>query len=109
MPSLCSAFKEDCMSKVVADFRALKLTEMAEAFPLIEEAFNQAKEKRRQDLEAEIRSWGFKPGEAVKKPAAAPKYRGPNGEAYSGRGALPKWATDAGVTNKEEMERFRVT
>lgn len=94
--------------KVVSDFKALKLTEMAEAYPLITEAFNQAKERRRQELEAEIRGWGFKPGEAVKKPAATPKYRGPNGEPYSGRGALPKWATDAGVTTKEGMEQFRV-
>ncbi|UZE47008.1 hypothetical protein ONR75_18565 [Rhodopseudomonas sp. P2A-2r] len=50
------------MSKVVSNFKALKLTEMAETYPLITAEFNAAKERRRAELEAEIRGLGFKPG-----------------------------------------------
>ena len=40
-------------------------------------------------------------------PSVAVKYRGPNGEEWSGRGRLPKWiqAAEAGGKNREE---FRV-
>jgi DNA-binding protein H-NS len=92
--------------KVVADFKSLNLSEQHEAYPAITAAYNAAKDLRRQELEREIRDLGYKPGEVRKAPTVA-KYRGPNGEAYSGRGALPKWATDAGITTKEGMEKFR--
>lgn len=35
---------------------------------------------RRQELEAQIRALGIKPGEGSKKPERAAKYRGPQGE-----------------------------
>lgn len=78
------------MSKAVSEFKSLKLTEMAEAYPLITEAFTLAKERRRQELEAELRGWGFKPGETPKKPAASFKYvskKDPT-RGWSGRGAM---------------------
>ncbi len=95
------------MSKIISDFKALSLDAMTEAYPRITAEFNAAKDARRQQLEAEIKLLGFRPGEA-RKVQSAPKYRGPNGEAYSGRGALPNWAKQAGVTTKEGMEQFRV-
>jgi DNA-binding protein H-NS len=62
---------------------------------------------RRQELEAQIRALGIKPGEGSKKPERAAKYRGPQGELSTGvgrHGRLAKEATDAG----EDIERFRV-
>jgi len=38
----------------------------------------------------------------------AVQFRGPNGEEYSGRGAIPKWARDLGVSERSGLERFRV-
>ena len=38
----------------------------------------------------------------------AVQFRGPNGEEYSGRGAIPKWARDLGVSERAGLERFRV-
>jgi len=95
------------MAGIVASFKALSLDEMIEAYPHITALLAAAKDARRQELEKEIRELGFRPGEARKPPAVA-KYRGPNGQPYSGRGALPKWAIEAGVTTKEGMEKFRV-
>lgn len=37
----------------------------------------------------------------------APKYRGPNGETWSGRGRQPKWLT-ALVNNGRQLEEFEI-
>lgn len=44
------------------------------------------------------------------KKRASPKvaFRGPNGEEYSGRGALPRWAKDLGIADKAGLEKYRV-
>jgi hypothetical protein len=41
---------------------------------------------------------------------AAPKalYRSPEGVEYSGRGALPRWAKDLGITSKEGLEPYKI-
>ena len=44
---------------------------------------------------------------AGKKVAA--QFRGPNGEEYSGRGAIPRWARDLGVNDREALEKFRIS
>lgn len=98
--------------KVVVDFKSLKLTEMAEAYPLITEAFNQAKERRRQELETEIRGWGFKPGETPKKPVqAAYKYvskKDPS-KGWSGRGAVAAFLKAEMEETGLPLEAFRVS
>jgi DNA-binding protein H-NS len=38
----------------------------------------------------------------------AAQFRGPNGEEYSGRGAIPKWARDLGVSERSDLEKFRI-
>ena len=38
----------------------------------------------------------------------AAQFRGPNGEEYSGRGAIPKWARDRGVSERSDLEKFRI-
>lgn len=95
-------------SKVVTDFKALSLTQQHEDYPAITAAYNAAKDARRQELEAEIRAMGFTPGEGKKKPDRLPKYRGPQGEIWTGVGAMAGWLKklkDAG----EDIEKYRVT
>ena len=38
---------------------------------------------------------------------ALPKYRGPNGETWAGRGAMPRWLNDA-VENGKKPEDFLI-
>ena len=38
----------------------------------------------------------------------AVQFRGPNGEEYSGRGAIPRWARDLGVNDRAGLEKYRV-
>jgi DNA-binding protein H-NS len=52
---------------------------------------------KRQDLETQLRRLGLD-GHATRSPhtslkglKVAPKYRGPNGETWAGRGAMPRW------------------
>lgn len=95
------------MSKIVSDFKALSLDAQTEAYPQITALFNASKDAKRQELEAAIRALGFKPGEAIKKPERAPKYRGPGGEIWTGVGAMANWLKklkDAG----EDVEKYRV-
>jgi DNA-binding protein H-NS len=90
--------------KIVAEFKALSLDVQTEAYPQITAAFNASKDARRLQLEAEIRALGF---EGKKKPDRAVKYRGPQGEVWTGVGAMAGWLKklkDAG----EDIERFRV-
>jgi hypothetical protein len=47
------------MSKIVTDFKVLTLELQLQAYPQITAAFNAAKDARRPQLEAEIRTLGF--------------------------------------------------
>jgi DNA-binding protein H-NS len=81
------------MSKIVADFKALSLDAQLQAFSQITAAFTAAKDAKRQELEAQIRALGFKPGEGKKAPTAAVKFRSKSDPArgWAGRGAEPTW------------------
>lgn len=81
------------MHRLATEFKHLSLTQQHEVFPEIFAAYNAAKEARRQELEAEIKSLGFKPGEAKKPPTVAAKYRSKKDPAktWAGRGAEPTW------------------
>jgi DNA-binding protein H-NS len=50
-----------------------------------------------------------KAARAVRKPSApvAPKFRGPNGETWSGRGLMPKWLTSL-VAQGQSKDSFAV-
>ena len=37
------------------------------------------------------------------------RFRGPNGEEYSGRGAIPRWARDLGVNDRAGLEKYRIS
>lgn len=54
-------------ARVLEDFKALSIEQQATAYKEITAAFAASKEARRQQLEAEIRSLGFVPGEGKKK------------------------------------------
>jgi DNA-binding protein H-NS len=38
-----------------------------------------------------------------------PKYRGPNGETWAGRGAVPRWLRALAGQSSRKMKKFRVT
>jgi DNA-binding protein H-NS len=103
------AFKEACMAKLVNDFKALSLAEQHEVYPLITAAYQQAKEARRQELEAEIKGLGFKPGEGRKAPAAAVKFRSKKNPAltYGGRGAIATWLKEEMAETGLPLEAFK--
>lgn len=86
------------MAGIVTAFKALSLDEQTEAYPQITAAFNTAKDARRQQLEAEIRTLGFKPGE-VKKPAVG----------WAGRGAVATWLKDEMAATGLPLEAFKVS
>lgn len=97
------------MAGIVASFKALSLDEMIRAYPEITAALNAAKDQRRSQLEVEIRSLGFKSGEAQKPPAAAAKYRSLRDptKIWAGRGAQPtSLKADMAETGKA-LEAFR--
>ena len=37
------------------------------------------------------------------------QFRGPQGEEYSGRGAIPKWARELGVNDRSDLEKYRIS
>lgn len=90
----------------VATFVALDLISQDLLLDELTRARNQAKERRRAELKAELGNLVDRPMKS--KPAKAKvKYRGPNGETWSGVGAMAGWLKklkDAG----EEIERYRV-
>ncbi len=38
----------------------------------------------------------------------AAQFRGPDGQEYSGRGAIPKWAKELGVDDRAGLEKYRI-
>ncbi len=36
------------------------------------------------------------------------QFRGPRGEEYSGRGAIPRWARELGVSDRAGLEQYRI-
>jgi hypothetical protein len=59
------------MIKIAGDFKALTLDARLRAYPEITAVLNAAKDARRLQLEAEIRSLGFRHGEGKRKPERA--------------------------------------
>jgi hypothetical protein len=38
----------------------------------------------------------------------AAQFRGPDGQEYSGRGAIPRWAKELGVNDRADLEKYRI-
>jgi len=97
------------MHRLVTELKYLSLAQQHEVFPDILAAYNAAKEARRQELEAEIKSLGFNPGEGKKPPAVAAKYRSKKDPAktWAGRGAEPTWLKRELVESDLTLDDFR--
>jgi len=54
----------------------------------------------------EVESNGAR-GPKAKRRKALPKYRGPNGETWAGRGAMPRWLSGA-IENGKKPEDFLI-
>ncbi|TPL94759.1 hypothetical protein [Mesorhizobium sp. B2-3-10] len=98
------------------DLSSLSLDELN---ALIAEATKLRDEKvqvRRAELLKELEALGGLPSGGKSKPSAegrtrsSPRvqFRGPNGEEYTNRGPLPKWARDLGIKDKAGLEKYRV-
>lgn len=96
------------MGNIVTDFKALTLTQQHEAYAAITTAYNASKESRRLELESEIRFLGFTPGEGKRKPTRTAKYVGPNGEVWTGVGAMASWLRKLKEAG-EDIERYRAS
>lgn len=99
------------MHRLVSEFKHLSLTQQHEVFPENLAAYNAAKEARRQELEAEIKSLGFKPGEAKKPPTVAAKYRSKKNpsKTWAGRGAEPTWLKAEMAETGLTLDDFKTT
>lgn len=99
------------MAKI--DLSGLSLEELSD---LIEEATKLRATKvdaKRQELQrqlAELDAIGSPAKRPVSgaRPSVSPTHRSPNGEEWSGRGAIPRWGRELGAKTKEDMEQFRI-
>ena len=107
------------------------LDELNQLVALASKRIGELRGKRVKELEAELNRLGSEGarssrtarkssqvGARSRKPAQscaatadrkiAAQFRGPNGEEYSGRGAIPRWARDLGVNDRAELEEYRI-
>lgn len=87
------------------DFKSQTIPQLEKTIAEAQAVLDEKKAARRAELMAELQSLG-KPVKVSGKSLKV-KYRGPNGETYSGRGALPAWAVKLGLT-RETIEQYRV-
>lgn len=55
----------------------------------------------------EMLNGGGERAHKVRRRKALPKYRGPNGETWAGRGAKPRWLSDA-IEHGKKLEDFLI-
>ncbi|MAU98719.1 MAG: hypothetical protein CMP81_23020 [Fulvimarina sp.] len=79
----------------------------------------QKKAARRQELLEELDSLGGLPantrsratagdGEGRTRAKPKPMYRAPDGREWSGRGAIPRFFKELGVTDKADLEKYKI-
>ena len=97
------------MAKV--DISGLSLDELT---TLIDEATKlragkvDAKRRELQSQLAALDALGTEAKPATTRSPAKPLYRGPDGETFSGRGAIPRWAKALGVIDRKGLEKYRI-
>jgi len=93
------AKNSNLVSMSVEDLLKLRddVTEMLErrAVELRQQLSRLTDDKAKRGRPAGRRSGGQKAGKGRKGGKVAPKYRGPNGETWSGRGLKPRWLSEA--------------
>lgn len=104
-----------------ADLEAFSIDELRELLAEVQAALDAKVEARRQELLSELEGLGGLPkpagrkatepaDEGRKRASPKPMYRTPDGSfEWSGRGAIPRAFKDLGVTERDEMEKFRIT
>ena len=97
------------------EYDAMSIDELKAIQSAVQAALDAKVEARRAELMQELALLGGAPKPAAKPKADSdaravvkPLYRGPNGEEYSGRGALPKWAKALGVEDRAGLEQYRI-
>lgn len=98
------------------EFENLTLEQQAETLEKLSSIYEKAKQERADALLAELAKLGIKaPAKARATRSAGdargdvkPKYRGPNGEEYSGRGGIPRWAKELGITDKAGLDPYLI-
>ena len=77
----------------------------------VDEALNQRRAELEKQLErmgrAITRPRGKVPGSALKGRKVPPKYRGPSGETWAGRGAKPRWLV-AAIKGGKKLDDFLI-
>lgn len=77
---------------------------------LVDDVIEDRAHERRRQLAAIAAARGTKPARSrpsLRGVKIAPKYRGPNGETWAGRGARPKWL-DALLAHGRSLDEFRI-
>lgn len=102
-------------SSLTQSFSKLTLEEQGAAIDALQGIFEQSKEAKRAELMAELEKLGGPPSSARdtqtasgrKRASPAVAYRGPDGQTWSGRGAIPRWMKPL-LTKGKTKEDFRV-
>lgn len=98
------------------DFKA-RFSELAQKSADIAKQQSELKEEVRRSIQEQIDMFGFTPTDfrfgrtAVSDISVPrkiePKYRGPAGELWTGRGVKPRWVRDV-LANGEDIARYRI-
>lgn len=89
---------EQLKNEVDSRQRSLRSNAIAEAQSIIDQFQLSSSDFRFYDPEAMRRT---------RRGPVAPKYRGPNGELWTGRGRTPKWAERA-MANGEDLKKYLI-
>jgi DNA-binding protein H-NS len=102
------------------EYASMSIADLSALVDELTSLLNDKKEARRQELLAELetlRPTGKpKPVKAASAPTSEvskrtppkPAYRAPDGFEWSGRGAMPKAFKALGVTDKKQLEQYRI-
>jgi len=97
---------------LIDTFTEMPIDQQTTVLDQLTEIHGTAKSARANELLAELRLLGVstpkigKPGSNRASPKAL--YRGPQGQEWSGRGGLPRWARELGITDKAGLEQYRI-
>jgi DNA-binding protein H-NS len=107
---------EAAMAKRGLDLKALTVDQLIELRHSIDGMLSSARQQlhdRLSQIEGFVglgpkaASKGERPAHPMKGRAVAPKYEGPNGELWAGRGAMPRWLKEE-LTKGAQQEDFLI-
>ena len=68
---------------------------------------NKMLDRKANELRSQLSMFGHAPRGPLKGKKVPPKYRGPSGETWAGRGARPRWLVEA-VKKGKKVENFLI-